>query len=407
MYSHLISIKSEMKMTKMTFQIKNLFELASTVKQIQKEAEENKPYTMNIIDAIGTDENANSSILASFFRQHGEDGEYKVLKHFINYVFGASLSQRITNPVIHTEEVVSDNKRIDILVYEKDQYAIIMENKIWEAPEQNHQLANYIEGMNAKGFSNDQIYIIYLPRTGEGGPSNISWINTAKHSYKEEFCERYSKISFKEGILAWLEQEDFPEVETPYFESSKQIYIDYLKGIFHLRNNGNMEQDQIKQYLEEALNLNGDCIHDASVLAQKADELSKCIDLLKQFRTENLKDCFRKWHKQLAEDYPEFQDQILYQESQTMYCVGISVPYMGKENAINLVIEFSNQWLGYGLKYGEIGYLNKVEMQEWARSKQLNKGMVKGSNYLYYATKPCNECYNYLKGLIDDWRKVQ
>lgn len=59
------------------------FELVTAIKRIKERASINRPYSINVIESIGTDENANSSILASFLRQHDEKDNYDVLKHFV------------------------------------------------------------------------------------------------------------------------------------------------------------------------------------------------------------------------------------------------------------------------------------------------------------------------------------
>lgn len=382
------------------------FELVTAIKRIKERASINRPYSINVIESIGTDENANSSILASFLRQHDEKDNYDVLKHFVLTAFGESFPHKILHPVIHTEEVVTDDKRIDILVYEEGIYAIIIENKIWDAPEQNHQLANYIEGMNERGFSNEQIYIIYLPQTDVGGPTSVSWKNRHKYSYEEEFSSRYCKMSFRDGIIGWLQQEDFPKVDTPFFEPSRQLYIDYLKGVFKLRDTDNMEQTEIYEYLKEKLGLDGRNIHDATIVARKAEELAKCLDYLKKMKVGYMKDIFREWRDQLMKDFPEYEDLVIYEESPSMYLVGIAVPFNENESAIQLVIEYSAQWLGAGLKYNKKYSQLKTEMQEYVSSHGLSRGMVKGTNYLYYTTKQFDECFGVLKQMIKQWKEI-
>ena len=86
-----------------------------------------------------------------------------MLKAFVNRFFThTNLKALIDKPIVVTEQVVRNDKRIDIYIYETGKYAVILENKVMDAVEQPHQLANYIEGLNELGFNNSQIYIAYL-----------------------------------------------------------------------------------------------------------------------------------------------------------------------------------------------------------------------------------------------------
>lgn len=142
---------------------------------LQDRLQADMPYHINLVDAIGADENANSRILAGILSQHTQDGDYQMLKAFASRFFGnTDLPSLIDKPNVVTEQVVKNDKRIDIYISEPGKYAIIMENKVMDAVEQPHQLANYIEGLNVLGFANHQIYNAYLPSTNDVSPSENS-----------------------------------------------------------------------------------------------------------------------------------------------------------------------------------------------------------------------------------------
>ena len=169
---------------------------------LQQRLKVDLPYHMNIVDAIGADENANSRILAGILAQHTPNGDYGMLKAFVRQFFNTTgLAEIIDKPIVITEQLVKNDKRIDIYIHEPAKYAIILENKVMDAPEQPHQLANYIEGLNDMGFTNDQIYIGYLPSTNATEPSSNSWSSRSGRNYRDEFCNRFCNISFRDALL--------------------------------------------------------------------------------------------------------------------------------------------------------------------------------------------------------------
>ena len=194
--------------------IKEALWLYNEIMRIKKDVEWEQPNRVNAIYDIEPGETTVSKILAGFFRQR-INGKYQVLESFINYAFGDSFESQIDKPIIIAEDAVEGKKRIDILVYEKGKYAIIIENKIWNAEEQSNQLANYIKGMAAKeyGFEDNQIYIVYFPSTDEHGPTDKSWNKTLQKTFKG----RYRNISFREGIISWLESKEILGIEDDSF----------------------------------------------------------------------------------------------------------------------------------------------------------------------------------------------
>ncbi|MCR4837159.1 MAG: PD-(D/E)XK nuclease family protein [Bacteroidaceae bacterium] len=156
--------------------IVELLELYDIIQDVKEEERKKLPYRLNVLIDANPLEPDVSRILAGFFMQK-TNGDYRVLKDFVRTFWGDSLAAMITNPTISTEETVKGDYRIDILIYEKDKYSIVLENKIWEAVDQPHQLANYIDAMLSSryGFSMDQIYVAFLPKTKDHHPSSNSW----------------------------------------------------------------------------------------------------------------------------------------------------------------------------------------------------------------------------------------
>ena len=259
--------------------IVELLKLYDIIQDVKEEEKKKLPYRFNVLIDANPLEPDVSRILAGFFMQKNK-GEYRVLKSFAKTFWGNDLAAMITNPIISTEEVVIGDCRTDILIYEKNKYSIVLENKIWDAPDQPHQLANYIDAMLSSryGFGKEQIYVAYLPKTNDHEPSLNSWESQENGcSYKEEFLERYRLLDFAEKILPWLEYSKAVQgINEEYFEHSRFLFIDFLKRKLDLDSIDKMEQKEIEKKLKEHL-YTEDAIADAGKLLQMIDKLPKNI----------------------------------------------------------------------------------------------------------------------------------
>ena len=226
---------------------------------------EKLPYHINVIDELHVNENANSRILASLL-QYNENGEYTLFKSFI--------LNRLSDWHINVSEpqISSEDWRIDLLVQEKGKYAIIFENKIYDAALQKNQLARYIIKMRNEGFTDEQIYVVFLPPQ-KYNPTDCSWKapikecetccdatmcpNVEENSLKTKYKDRFKIVTFREDIIAWLEEDVIPNCrqKETYLYTAAMQYLDYLKGYFDLRTiNKNMNME-LQDYLIKKLEL--------------------------------------------------------------------------------------------------------------------------------------------------------
>ena len=328
-----------------TNSIVELLEIFDIIQNAKDSVRGKAEYHFNAILNAEPLEPAVSKILAGFFMQKN-NGDYRILKDFVKKNWGSSLSSMIKSPSIITEEIVKGDKRIDILIYEKDKYAIVMENKIWDALDQPNQLANYIEAMMGVNynFNEEQIYVAYLPKTKEHHPSPNSWKSRGSdNSYKEDFKDRFKIIDFKEKILSWLESlKDSPEsINNPHFESSRFLFVDFLRRKLDLDTIDNMAQKEIEKQLREYFSKRENtAITDADKLVQMINKLPK-IDIneitrqLSKIHKEKTKLAMQEWLYFLQRDYPD----TYYDHSTKMHmAVGTTAPYKGIPAFFNVFI---------------------------------------------------------------------
>ena len=188
------------------------------------------PYNINVIDELHANENAHSRILCKLLRYRDSNGKYKILEDLLQYVSQFEGKEefkkiKLSNPTI-TQEV----ERIDLWVRDED-YAIIFENKVRGAIDQNSQLSRYIARTQEAGYEDNKIYVIYLP-ADEHEPSDNSWGEN-----KGKFKKRYINLSFRKHILPWLKESVLPNciIKEELLISAIRQYIDHLEGLFWMR----------------------------------------------------------------------------------------------------------------------------------------------------------------------------
>lgn len=191
------------------------------------------PYNLNVIDELHhANENAHSRILCKLLQYQDVNNQYTILKSFIRFVslmnssFG---SIEINEPIITQEE-----KRIDLWIRDKD-YAIIIENKVEGAGDQEHQIQRYINKTKDDKYSeynDNNIYVIYLPADNHL-PSDQSW---GKYKGGDIENNNFVNLSFQ-NIIPWLKDEVLPycPIREDILVSGIRQYIDYLEGFYNLR----------------------------------------------------------------------------------------------------------------------------------------------------------------------------
>jgi len=260
------------------------------------------PYHINVIDELHINENGHSRILCKLLCFTNEKGKYELLESLIAYIKRNSHLQEfgkieIGNPII-TQEV----SRIDLWVREKDKkYAIIFENKVYNAQDQDAQIARYIEKTKADGFRANDIFVVYLSQSGKE-PDEQTW-----GKYKDDYSTRYINLSFNKDILSWLEQDVFPNIREKdvYLKSAVKQYVDYLEGLFFLRNNiMNMNLDKL---LIDHFGLDK-CENNkekAQVIQEKINEMNDLIGKMQSLKNEVRKSIFEEWKKETRKKYPD------------------------------------------------------------------------------------------------------
>lgn len=287
--------------------VKEIFSLLDNYITHKREVRNKYTYHVNPIEELHANENANSRILGALLR-YEHNGEYKILRSFLERVLPEFQIEKISKPIIESELF-----RIDLSVREAGKYAIIFENKIHKAVLQKNQLARYIEKLhNEENFSYNQIYVVFMPPTVGYESNDCCW-----HKYVDGICgkcdngecklnyppelrkmfkdeKRYKKITFRDDLLNWLKKDVLPNLteKEELLKSSVILYIDYLEGLFQLRMNEKNIYMELKDFIVDKLKLNDEVLEGRiEILQQKKeniDSLSRELENLREFYMQEL-----------------------------------------------------------------------------------------------------------------------
>ena len=233
-------------------------ELAKNISDKISEIKKSLPYHLNIIDELHINENAHSRILSKLL-QYQENERYIFLEKFFDH---CNLQLQPEKPEITTEK-----QRIDILIMDKSAgYAVIIENKVNYAEDQNAQIKRYVDKVIKHGISEDKIYVLYLTRWGRKIVSEKSLPN----DLKGKLDKRYKPINFNNHILPWLNSLiGFCRFKDTQLIAAIQQYTDFIKGFLNQRNDTQKIYQIMKKEITKLLKLTDKNIREQTSLIQK------------------------------------------------------------------------------------------------------------------------------------------
>ena len=216
-----------------TSNYKLFLKIAKELNKLYASRKKSLPYSVNVISELHANENANSRILRGLL-QYSHNGKYPIFQKFIECIHlhtDCELGLVIKNPEF--------TNRIDLLIKEKKTYAIIIENKIWDAVDQEAQIERYVDYVDGLAIPRKKIFTIYLTSDGSKEVSDRSLTDKAKKylGCTNKNNGRFICINFKEHIIPWLDEltNDTKINNEPLLLSAITQYCDYLKECFDLR----------------------------------------------------------------------------------------------------------------------------------------------------------------------------
>lgn len=294
------------------------------------------PYHLNLIDELHINENGHSRILYKLLEYRNPNGDYIFLKSLLKYISkNCEAFEKIcvTNP-----EITQELCRIDLWVRDRTGgYAIIFENKVYNATDQEAQIARYIECTQGNGYPLDKIFVIYMPQMDDKDPVDDSW-----GKYKEDFASRYVKFSFRDGVLPWLKSEVLPSIpdKDKLLKSAIEQYVDYLEGLFKQRESDKQLYIMVENYIKKQLGLNNDPFENKQILERKIEEL----DSVRKYLDSMVNDCknqmFKQWEQDISRSFTKTKWVLNGFELFT------ETPILNKIIRVNLSVEGSKIYCG-------------------------------------------------------------
>lgn len=294
--------------------MQEVFTLVKAINDFVNAKKKNLPYNINVIDELHANENAHSRILQKLLQYQDGFYRYRILENLLHYISLLEGKEEFAKIEIQKPTITQETERIDLWIRDKESgFAIILENKIKGAVDQDAQLARYIQSTRQSGFKDQNIYVIYLP-SDEHEPADYSW----KHNnvdYKKSFEDRYVNLSFKSHILPWLKEEILPNciIKEELLISAVKQYIDHLEGLFWMR--PSQKKLIMDKKILELIGLKAD-----SSFAEQYDKFDKILtelnaaqEMLNTYRQnelDSLMNNFTQKTKKILGDDWEINDQI-------------------------------------------------------------------------------------------------
>ncbi|MGN0033266.1 MAG: PD-(D/E)XK nuclease family protein [Candidatus Limimorpha sp.] len=223
-------------------QIVENLELAKVLADYYESQKECLPFHINVIDELHANENAHSRILAKLLK-YKTDGCRVILSSFLSLLEGFNESIRDIN-----ESSVYCNKDfIDCLVECPGKYAVIVENKIHNAEDQDKQIERYVNAEISKEIPKDKIWVIYLTSDGMKIVDNRSFTQETKAI----LGNRFVTLDYRNDILPWLRDSVLPncKLREDWLISALKQYVDHLEGMFNLRSS----QSELRLNMEKKI----------------------------------------------------------------------------------------------------------------------------------------------------------
>lgn len=319
-----------------------LFDLVEAVEKIKEEWLSKLPYHLNVIDELHINENAHSRILTKLLQYKSESGRYEFLESLLAYIVTKRDCTAFGYIIIKEPQITQEKCRIDLWVRDKE-YAIIFENKVYNARDQEHQLSKYINQTKQCNYREEQIFVVYLSSWGQE-PEEQSW-----DKYKDVFASRYVNLSFRDDIVNWLKKQVILNIRDKdfYLNSAVLQYIDYLEGIYKKRTIDKEMNMEIRKVIEERLKLDK-CLDNREkvrILQSKIDDMDEILQQMETMQNEYRNKIFASWREEVANRYPQYRHTTPEDDTHVgviMEIVGIEVwAYIFENSQLYCQVEMS------------------------------------------------------------------
>ena len=328
-------------------------------KVVYDREEKKLPYHINLIDELRANENAHSRILEKLLQQQEPTNKkYEILESFLQFILDKYCDKQEFQKIeIKKPQITQEKKRIDLWIRDQKNYAIVIENKVHNAVDQNDgkivkggQLERYIDITKEHNFKEEQIYVLYLPPTYEKEPSRDSW--GEKYFEGEIHKKRYLNLSFRDDILPWMKNRVLPNIrlKDKYLSSTIEQYIDHLEGKFSLRTINNSMNMELQEFIKKELGLIGIEPEKAlKIILNKKVEMQNAINQLNELEKKINTEHFQKWENLLKTEFSNYNIVGNWNKPDSCINIGIKVSYVDIIYSLMIQYNIINNRIYYGI----------------------------------------------------------
>lgn len=338
---------------------------------VYKEERSKLPFRLNLLDNLKINENAHSKFLIRIL-QHKPS--MVNLMQFLNGTDGFHFDVNlITKPFITAEKM-----RIDGLIREDNKYAIIIENKIHDAVEQEHQIARYVDKCRSIGFRANQIYVIYLTRNKESNPTEQIWGSKYKQA---DFHTRYIKISYQSDIIPWIEK--YAATLPPKEELLKSAliqYSDHLRSLIKIKKERKAMNEELRNFLSKELKLAEDRTQNIQILHEKIAEINELSNQMHQLLQTSKKELFLGWKNQLSS---QFNLETFEQTNDNYFKTGVKLSHHAKPFSVLIEHNLKSGAIYYGFGRHHASELLDPETKGFLFSLNQEEGLTEDPAWWY------------------------
>lgn len=319
-----------------------LLELASDLQNFI----ECSPYKPNndfsLLELIGgIREPKTSKIIAEILDYKNERKQYVLLESFIRNFINPDLT--VERPKITAEK----EHHLDIAIKDRH-YAIVIENKLFNAPFQRNQLARYIGVLKEKfDYDESEIYVVIMPqflntpiRQSAGNlPEDWNapnderkcrvgeyecWCDYPDRTFPEydriwcsEHCKRdilknlrHHTYKLHDNFADWLieESEKLPNTEWP-IKSGMLQFAFFIKGLYNTRFSDKLNM-AITDFLRKKLIKDGNPNENFEKINETILEIDQLRDAVSRLKGQVAIDLVKKWEFDLKNEFPNLVSNL-------------------------------------------------------------------------------------------------
>jgi hypothetical protein len=352
--------------------VKDLLDLVEKYRKEREQKLGELPFFYNILEEVRVNENAHTRLLMHLLKHE---------RAFTDFASWLEKEHPLKQPLSMEGRPLIDVEfnGIDGLIRERKKYAVIVENKVCGAVDQERQLGRYINECVDLGYAEDQIYILYLVDRPGKEPSEQTL-----EDYKEEFEGRTLVLSYTEDIIPWM-QKFLDALESNKQEKEKLLrsgvvqYLDYLKMTFMNSHHIDMEE-WLKEYVA------GKVSSDKAELSERQiiDALTPDIDALEVLLSDAMRlrarSYIKIWEDEIEGVYKKNGGNVSVFKDLTGEALNypkIRIPYQLNDAPFDVLVEFGvtekKVYVGLGK------HPNATKEQDSLLREKLKKGPTKNS----------------------------